>query len=78
MRHFLMRPQFLDPAVYERAPESRTFPARRMSVAMSVRVGLLALAAAFLFLFALLCTAGFLAESRCGAQFGYYGCDLQR
>jgi hypothetical protein len=48
-----------------------------MSVAVSVRVGLLALAAAFLFLFALLCTTGFLIESHCGERFGYYGCDLQ-
>jgi hypothetical protein len=77
MRHPLIRSHFVRPAVYERARESRTFPASRLSFAGSVRVGLLALAAAFLFLFALLCTTAFLIEGHCGERFGYYGCDLQ-
>jgi hypothetical protein len=38
-------------------------------------LGLLS-AAALLFVFVLLCTIGLLAESRCGATFGYYGCDV--
>jgi hypothetical protein len=45
--------------------------------AVGMRAGLLALAGAFLFLFALLCTIALLAESDCGERFGYYGCDLQ-
>jgi hypothetical protein len=77
MRHSLTRSPFSDPADYERAPESGTFPPHRLSFAVSVRVGLLALAGVLLFLFALLCTTGFLIESHCGDRFGYYGCDLQ-
>jgi hypothetical protein len=34
------------------------------------------LAGALFFVFVLLCTIGLLAESRCGATFGYYGCDV--
>jgi hypothetical protein len=48
-----------------------------LSFAISLRVGLLALAGAFLFLLALLCTTAFLIEGRCGERFEYYGCDLQ-
>jgi type IV secretory pathway TrbL component len=47
-----------------------------LSFAISVRAVLLMLAGAFLFLFALLCTIAFLAESHCGERFGYYGCVL--
>jgi hypothetical protein len=75
MRFHPMRSPFVGPALYERAPYSRTFPARRLSFA--VRAVLLMLAGAFLFLFALLCTIALLAESHCGERFGYYGCDLQ-
>ena len=35
-------------------------------------------AGALVFLFALLCTVGFLVESQCGARFNYYGCDIPR
>jgi hypothetical protein len=76
MRFPPMRPPFSGSAHYKRAPESRTFPARRLSFAVSVRAVLLMLAGAFLFLFALLCTIALLAESHCGERFGYYGCDL--
>jgi hypothetical protein len=31
----------------------------------------------FIFLLVLLCMAGSLVESHCGATFGYYGCDTQ-
>jgi hypothetical protein len=75
MRFPPMRPPFSGSAHYKRAPDSRTFPARRLSFA--VRAVHLVLAGAFLFLFALLCTIALLAESHCGESFGYYGCDLQ-
>jgi hypothetical protein len=77
MRHPPMRSTFVGPAVYERAPESRTLPASRLSFAGGARVGLLTLAGAFLFLLALLCTTAVLIEGHCGERFGYYGCDLQ-
>jgi hypothetical protein len=76
MRFHPTRSPFVGPALYQRAPYSRTFPARRLSFAISVRAVLLMLAGAFLFLFALLCTIAFLAESHCGERFGYYGCVL--
>jgi hypothetical protein len=34
------------------------------------------LAGTFLFIFATCCVAGFLAESHCGTDFGYYGCEI--
>ena len=37
----------------------------------------LLVAGVVLFLFALLCTTAFLADSWCGATFEYYGCALQ-
>jgi hypothetical protein len=77
MRHPLMRSPFSDPAVNERAPNSSTFPANRLSFAVSPRAGLLTLAGGSLFLLALLCTTAFLAEGRCGERFGYYGCDMR-
>jgi hypothetical protein len=33
------------------------------------------LAGALLFVFALLCSIGFVVQGRCGATFGYYGCS---
>jgi hypothetical protein len=77
MRSHPMRSPFVRPAHYKRAPDSRTFPARRLNFAVSVRAVLLMLAGASLFLLALLCTIALLAESHCGERFGYYGCDLQ-
>jgi hypothetical protein len=45
---------------------------------VNLRSGLYALiyvlAGALLFMFALLCSIGFIAGGQCGASFGYYGC----
>jgi hypothetical protein len=35
------------------------------------------LAGTLIFLIAMLCSIGFVVEGRCGATFGYYGCDTQ-
>jgi hypothetical protein len=77
MRHPSMRSTSVGPAVYERAPESRTLPTRGLTLPVGMRAGLLALGGAFLFLLALLCTSAFLIDGHCGERFGYYGCDLQ-
>jgi hypothetical protein len=54
-------------------------PARRKGVIL--HSGLYALTyilpGTLIFLIAMLCSTGFVVEGRCGATFGYYGCDTQ-
>jgi hypothetical protein len=56
-------------------------PARRKALGVNLHSGLYALtyvlAAALIFLIAMLCSVGFVVEGRCGATFGYYGCATQ-
>jgi hypothetical protein len=75
-----IHPPFAAPTLEERAANSSTHSSRRLSAAAGPRGVFPALAifvaGVFVFLFALLCTVGLLAESHCGARFNYYGCDI--